>query len=271
MRARSCLTGGLLTVSLLPPLALVAPAAAIAAPAHRAAAAAADPDGAAPARSAACRLPLPQGAQPVTLRPECFVPTVTNRWFPLRPGARWDYRETGPEGTAHELVVVTCQRKRILGIGAVVVRDRVTEGGRLTEDTLDWYAQDRSGAVWYLGEDTKAYAEDGTVSTEGSWQAGVAGAQPGVVMPARPRAGQHYRQEYLAGHAEDRARVLSRHGRVQVPAGSYRHVVVTEETTPLEPALVERKSYASGVGLVATDETRGVRSRLLRYERRDDC
>jgi hypothetical protein len=199
------------------------------------------------------------------------VRTVTNRWFPLRPGARWDYRETSPEGAAREVVVVTCQRKRILGIPAVAVRDRVIEGGRLTEDTLDCYAQDRSGTVWYLGEDTKAYAEDGTVSTEGSWRAGVAGAQPGVVMPARPRAGQHYRQEYLAGHAEDRARVLSRHSRVLVPAGSYRHVVVTEETTPLEPALAERKSYAPGIGLVATDETGGVHSRLLRYHRPDDC
>jgi hypothetical protein len=248
MRARSWLVGALLPVSML----------------------AAAPAFAAPAHPASCRMPLPQGAEPVTLRPECFVPEVTNRWFPLRPGARWDYRETGPDGTAHEAVVVTFQRKRILGIAAVVVRDRVTEGGRLSEDTRDWYAQDRTGAVWYLGEDTKAYAEDGTVSTEGSWQAGVGGAQPGVVMPAQPRPGQHYRQEYLAGQAEDRARVLTRNGRARVPAGSYRHVVVTEDTTPLEPALVERKSYAPGVGLVATDETGGVRSRLLRYHRPDD-
>ena len=255
MRARNWLVGGLPLGLLALPLGLLAPAPAVAAPAH----------------PADCRTPLPQGAEPVTLRPECFVPAVTNRWFPLPAGARWDYRETGPDGTAHEVVVVTRQRKRILGISAVVVRDRVTEGGRLAEDTLDWYAQDRAGAVWYLGEDTKAYAEDGTVSTEGSWEAGVGGAQPGVVMPARPRAGQHYRQEYLAGRAEDRARVLSRHGRVRVPAGSYRHVVVTEETTPLEPAAVERKSYAPGVGLVATDETGGVHSRLLSYHRSDGC
>lgn len=249
MRARNWLVGALLALGLL------TQAQAVAAPVH----------------PTDCRTPLPQGAQPVTLRPECFVRAVTNRWFPLRPGTRWDYRETGPDGTAREVVVVTGQRKRILGIAAVVVRDRVTEGGRLTEDTLDWYAQDRAGAVWYLGEDTKAYAEDGTVSTEGSWQAGVGGAQPGVVMPARPRAGQHYRQEYLAGQAEDQARVLSRHGRIRVPAGSYRHVIVTEDTTPLEPALVERKSYAPGVGLIATDETGGVHSRLLRYHRPDDC
>jgi hypothetical protein len=249
MRARRSLVGALL------PLGLLTPAQAVAAPVH----------------PADCRTPLPQGAEPVTVRPECFVRAVSNRWFPLRPGTRWDYRETGPDGTAREVVVVTGQRKRILGIAAVVVRDQVTEAGRLTEDTLDWYAQDRAGAVWYLGEDTKAYAEDGTVSTEGSWQAGVGGAQPGVVMPARPRVGQRYRQEYLAGQAEDQARVLSRHGRVRAPAGSYRHVVITEETTPLEPALVERKSYAPGVGLVATDETGGVHSRLLRYHNPDHC
>ena len=253
MRAPRWLAAGLVPASLL------LPAPALAAP-----------GGTAATQPASCRMPLPHGAEPVTLRPACFVPGVTNRWFPLRPGARWHYRETGPDGTSYESVTVTSQRKRILGIAAVVVRDRVTEGGRLTEDTLDWYAQDRAGAVWYLGEDTKAYAEDGTVSTEGSWQAGVGGAQPGVVMPARPRAGQHYRQEYLVGQAEDRARVLTRDGRARVPAGSYQHVVITEDTTPLEPGLVERKSYAPGVGLVATDETGGVRSRLLSYHHPDD-
>jgi hypothetical protein len=249
MRTRIWLAGALL------PVALLTPSAAAAAPAH----------------PASCRTPLPQAAEPVTLRPACFVHAVTNRWFPLRPGARWDYRETGPEGTAREVVTVTYQRKRILGISAVVVRDQVTEDGRLAEDTLDWYAQDRAGAVWYLGEDTRAYSEDGTVSTEGSWQAGAGGGQPGVIMPAQPRAGQHYRQEYLAGQAEDRARVLTRHGHVKVPAGRYRDVVVTEETTPLEPAVVERKSYAPEIGLVATDETGGVRSRLLRYHRPGSC
>jgi hypothetical protein len=248
MRARNWLAAaGLLPVSLLVSLLVTPPAVAASSP------------------SAGCRLPLPQGAEPVTLRPDCFVRDVTNRWFPLRPGARWRYRETGPDGTAHEVVTVTSHRKRILGISAVVVRDLVTEGGRRTEDTMDWYAQDRTGAVWYLGEATKAYAEDATVSTEGSWQAGVGGAQPGIVMPARPHPGQHYRQEYLAGQAEDRARVLARNARVQVPAGRYRHVVITEDTTPLEPTLVERKSYAPGVGLVATDESGGIRSRLLDY------
>jgi hypothetical protein len=131
-----------------------------------------------------------------------------------------------------------------------VVRDTVTESGRLVEDTVDWYAQDRRGTVWYLGEDTKEYENGRVVSTAGSWEAGVDGALPGIVMAARPRPGLTYRQENRPGAAEDRARVLSADEQAEVPAGHFDRVVLTKDWNPLEPKVLEYKLYAPGVGLV---------------------
>jgi hypothetical protein len=206
----------------------------------------------------------------VELRAADFVATIDHPYWPMTPGTRWVYRERGPRGAARRVeVTVTGRTRRILGIRATVVHDVVTEKGRVEEDTFDWYAQDRWGNVWYLGEDTREYEEGKVVSTEGSWEAGVDGAQPGVIMPARPRVGLAYRQEHYAGHAEDAARVLSLEGRVRVPVGSFDHVLVTAEVTPLEPGLVEHKFYARGVGpvLALTVSGGSDREELVRFRR----
>ena len=133
----------------------------------------------------------------------------------MRPGSRWLYRETDPDGTKQRVVVTVAEqdeadRKRRHGPGRARRRDRAR---RPVEVTEDWYAQDACGNVWYLGEETKEYENGKVVSTKGSWEAGVDGAQPGVIMPASPRPGMRYRQEYYAGHAEDRAEILSRRSR----------------------------------------------------------
>jgi hypothetical protein len=155
-------------------------------------------------------------------------------------------------------VRVTTKTTRVAaGIDGVVVRDRLVRAGRLVEDTLDWYAQDRAGNVWYLGEATKACSGGKVRSTGGSWEAGVNGAQPGVVMPAHPRAGMTYRQEYYAGEAEDRARVLSRNRRARVPLRALDHLLLIEETSPLEPTVVEHKYYARGIGPVLAKDVKG--------------
>ena len=125
----------------------------------------------------------------------------------MKPGNRWVYNETDAEGNEMQVeVTVTNDKKNILGISATVVHDVVTQDGSVKEDTLDWYAQDVDGNIWYLGEDTKEYENGVVVSTEGSWEAGVDGAQAGIVLPANPEVGMTYRQEYYAGEAEDRAR-----------------------------------------------------------------
>jgi hypothetical protein len=187
----------------------------------------------------------------------------------MTPGSRWIYRETDGQGATQRVeVTVTGQTKTISGIQARVVHDVVTEDGQLVEDTYDWYAQDATGNIWYLGEDTKEYEHGKVTSTEGSWQAGVDGAQPGILLLADPKRAMEYRQEYYKGQAEDAARVLSLDMRVKVPAGFYDPVLVTRDYTPLEPDLVEHKFYAPGVGPVLAITIKGGSGRmeLLRFQ-----
>jgi hypothetical protein len=191
------------------------------------------------------------------IAPADFVPAVDHPYLPLRPGARWVYEHAADGEVERIEVEVTDEKRRVFGVDAVVVHDRVLVGGRLVEDTRDWYAQDRPGNVWYLGEETAEYENGHMVTTAGSWEAGVDGAIPGIVMPARPRPGQAYRQEFYRGEAEDMAEVLRVDDRVRVPMGRYDRVLVTREWTPLEPDVVEEKRYAPGVGLVEERPVRG--------------
>lgn len=179
-----------------------------------------------------------------------FVRHVTNRYLPFKPGTTWVYRGSGSEAGERTVVKVLHRTKKIKGITATVVRDVVRAGnGRLVERTFDWYAQDKRGRVWYLGENSHAY-DHGQVSTEGSWQTGVDGARPGIAMFAHPKVGVTYWQEFYRGHAEDQGTLLDRSTAVTVASGRYTHVRMTKDTTPLEPTVTEFKFYAPGVGVV---------------------
>jgi hypothetical protein len=194
---------------------------------------------------------LPRGSEQVELDPADFSAEIDNPYWPMPPGSRWVYRESGENGGVKRVVVTVLDRtKTVDGIEARVVHDVVTEDGELVEDTYDWYAQDADGNVWYLGEDTKEYDGGELVGSEGSWEAGVDGAQAGVVVPASPEIGVEYRQEYYEGEAEDMGEVLSLDERVEVPADSYQDVLMTKDWTPLEPDVLEHKFYAKGVGPV---------------------
>jgi hypothetical protein len=192
-----------------------------------------------------------------TPNPADFVRGVDNPFLPLPPGTRWEYDVTSSDGREIDIVEVTRQAKVVAGVTTVVVRDTVRDAhGAVLEDTFDWYAQDRAGNVWYFGEATKAY-EGGSVNTEGSWEAGVKGAQAGIIMLAHPQPGDTYQQEYLRKVAEDRARVLAVDARATVPFGTFTGVVQTADSTPLEPAILEHKFYARGVGVVLERDVRG--------------
>jgi membrane-associated phospholipid phosphatase len=205
---------------------------------------------------------LPHGSEPVELAAADFVARIDNPYWPMAPGSTWVYRE----GERRIEVTVTDRARRILGIEATVVHDVVTEDGRLVEDTYDWYAQDRWGNVWYLGEDAKEYEGGEVVSTKGSWEAGVDGAQAGIVMPGEPQVGQAYRQEHYAGEAEDRGKILSLDEHADVPFGVFDRVLMTKDTTPLEPKVLEHKYYAEGVGpVLAVSLSDGSREELLRF------
>jgi len=210
---------------------------------------------------------LPQGGEPVELDPADFVAEIDNPYWPMKSGSRWVYTETDEDGEEMQVeVTVTGDKKEILGISATVVHDVVTQDGEVIEDTFDWYAQDVDDNVWYMGEDTKEY--DGEeVSTEGSWEAGVDGAQAGVVMPGKPEVGMTYRQEYYEDEAEDRGKILSLDEHVEVPYGTFEGCIQTEDTTPLEPDVLENKYYCEGVGpVLAIDLEGGGREELITFE-----
>jgi hypothetical protein len=188
----------------------------------------------------------------VALAASAFSTHIDNPYLPMSPGSRWVYHETAADGTSQRVVVrVTKQTKLIAtGVTARVVRDTATSKGQVVEDTFDWYAQDKRGNVWYLGEDTRKLDGGKVTSTEGSWQAGVDGAQPGILLPADPNPGMAYRQEYNGAEAQDTAAVLSLHQKAKVPSGLFDHVLITKEFTPLEPKLLKHDFYALGVGPV---------------------
>jgi hypothetical protein len=213
---------------------------------------------------------LPQGDERVVLDPADFTTRIDNPYWPMTPGSRWVYRETDGEGGEQRVeVTVTNRTKEVSGIEARVVRDVVSEDGEPVEITDDWYAQDREGNIWYLGEDTAEYEDGELASREGSWEAGVDGAQAGVIVPVRPRAGMTYRQEHYAGQAEDSARVLSLDEQAEVPAGHFAGTLLTKDFTPLEPRVLEYKLYAKGVGPVLVLDVSGGgggREELVRFD-----
>ncbi len=223
------------------------------------------------AAATASAAPVPQGHEHVELDPAEFTTRIDNPYWPMRPGTVWLYRETDSEGARQKVVVRVTRRTRTVanGIRVRVVRDTVTEQGVKVEDTFDYYAQDSDGNVWYLGEDTTEYEDGRPVGKEGSFEAGVDGAEGGVVMPARPRKGMRYRQEEYPGHAEDRASIVSRREQATVPAGHYRGVLMTRDTNPLEPRVLEFKFYARGIGPVLAVNVAGGsgREELVRMRR----
>lgn len=195
--------------------------------------------------------------------PANFVDLIDNQYFPLRPGTTFTYDGTVDGQPARTVTQVTNDTNVIQGVHTTVVHDVLYINGVLAEDTFDWYAQDKAGNVCYFGEDTKELDASGNVtSTEGSWQAGKNGAVPGAIMLADPRPGDFYKQEFSAGVAEDEAMVISRTKSIKVPYGSFRNVLLTRETTPLEPGSVGDKYYAPNVGLIAEVAKKGGRERF---------
>ena len=191
--------------------------------------------------------------------PTAWAQAVTNPYYPLVPGTTYQYSDETAEGLETITVEVTDQTKTINGVGATVVRDRAFLEGELIEDTQDWFAQDSDGNVWYLGEDTKEYENGQVVSTAGSWEWGVDGALPGIIMWADPatHVGEEYRQEFYRGEAEDFAKVIAVDQSVTVPHGSFTGCIKTEDWTPLEPGVLENKYYCPDIGLALEEKEGG--------------
>lgn len=192
------------------------------------------------------------------INPGDFVSSVNNPFMPLVPGTKYTYQERTDEGNEVNEVTVTTDTLRIIGIKCVVVTDVLkNDKGDVLESTIDWYAQDKDGNVWYFGEDTKEYENGKVSSTAGTWKAGENGAQPGIAMPGKPVLGIPYRQEYLFNEAEDMGKIISTSETITVPYGIFNNCIMTEEWTPLEPNVIEHKYYASGTGNIKTIMIKG--------------
>ena len=193
---------------------------------------------------------------------------VNNPFYTLTPGATYTYEGETEDGKEKNIVIVTNDTKEILGINATVVWDRVWLEDELIEETFDWFAQDKEGNVWYLGEDSKEYENGQVTTTEGSWEAGVDGAKPGIIMEANPQVGDQYRQEYYIGQAVDQAEVVSLNETAAVPLGTFRNCLQTHDSTPLEPITGDEDKYyctdVSGVVLEVAIES-GERSELIDF------
>ncbi len=188
--------------------------------------------------------------------PAEFSATVRHPYFPLAPGTTWTYLENSGGLTATNIVTVTRDTKLVMGVTCVVVRDTVSLKGRLAEETYNCFAQHKDGSVWHFAAASREISPGGRVSTEGSWEAGVKGAEPGVVMPAEPKPGKPYRQQYARNIAENMAQIVATNETVTVPAGTFTGCVKTKEWSMLE-AGTGLKWYAPGVGLVKEIATAG--------------
>ena len=212
-----------------------------------------------------CQLPRfgPGASYHPRIDPRTFGPHVTNPLFPLRVGVTYVYSGVKDDARALDIVVASRRTRKIDGVVTRVVEDRLYLDGVLEERTSDYYAQDRCGNVWYFGEDTAELDEHGhVVSTEGSFHAGVGGAQPGVFMQAHPQLGRTFRQEWFAGQAEDVFQAVDRAASVTVPVGSFTRALRTREWTALEPGVVDAKYYVRGIGEVFEGSTSGPTERL---------
>ena len=188
------------------------------------------------------------------VEPDDLGPRVSNPFFPLPVGARWVYRAVTPDGVERGVVTVKEGSKDLWGTRARIVRDTARLDGELLEDTFDWFAEDEDGNAWYMGENTTQYEGGEPVGHEGSWKSGVHGALPGVVMLGDPQPGCRYRQEYLAGEAEDWARVVALEQTVTVAAGHFTGCIKTRERSVIDPDLDEIKYFCPGIGLTLVEE-----------------
>ena len=204
------------------------------------------------AASAASTHASPASPAAIPFDPANFVPgaAIDNVYFPLPVGRKLVYRGTKDGQTQRDVVKVTSKTRMIDGVLATAVSDIARHHGRVLEQTTDYYAQDTLGNVWYLGEDTVSFERHGKRDTSGSWMAGVNGAVPGLIMEADPRIPDAYRQEFLAGEAEDTAWVVRRGGSVTVPFGTFHHKLATLEATRIEPGAYDLKVYAPNLGIV---------------------
>jgi hypothetical protein len=201
---------------------------------------------------------------PPAIDPANFVSRVDNPYLPLVPGTTLRYRGVMKNGTTPQVdtFAVTHQRRLVMGVSCTVVRDTVTSRGRPVERTYDWFAQDRQGNVWYMGEETQELKHGRFGKMIDSGPAGQNGAQPGLMMEAHPTKGDSYWQFHWPGHALDTAIVRGSGGTVSLPYGTFKHTLLSQEQSPLEPGVIDHKWSVRGIGYVKEQAASGTREQI---------
>jgi hypothetical protein len=207
------------------------------------------------------------GSSGTKVDPANFTTQIDNPFFPLTPGTTFIYEGTKEGSTLRDEFVVTSETKVIQGVTTRVIHDKIFIDGVLHEDTLDWFAQDKAGNVWYFGEDTRELDASGIVtSTAGSFEAGVNSAKAGIIMKGNPVVGETYYQEFSKNVAEDQATVLDFNSTATTPKGTFTNCFKTKDFTRLNPGAVDEKYYARGVGFVLSVAVQGGSERLALKE-----
>lgn len=191
---------------------------------------------------------------PLKLDTADFVKGINHTFFPMAVGNRWVYEADTEDGVERIEVEVLNETRTVLGIECTIVRDTVYLDGDMIEDTWDWYAQDRFGNVWYMGEDTAEYENGKLLNHNGAWDPDLDGSLPGIYMWGNPIVGTTYRQEYLKGEAEDMGTVMSLGNTVTIGYGTYTDVLITKDFIPGEPDGSAFTYYAPGIGVILEEE-----------------
>ncbi|MCC7189809.1 MAG: hypothetical protein IT312_13800 [Anaerolineales bacterium] len=197
--------------------------------------------------------PSAADAYTVNLTPADFAAVVDNPYYPLIPGTIWVYEARLKNGSIERIELEVLHETRIVnGVAVTVLHDTVFVNGVIVEETYDWFAQDKDGNVWYLGEEVDNYVNGALTNHAGAWEWGKDGALPGIYMWADPSAhmNETYYQEFYAGEAEDQGQVQSIAEAIAVPIGTFDNVVRTLDTSPLDSKLQENKYYAAGIGVI---------------------
>ncbi len=215
-----------------------------------------------PSRPAGAGDPVSSSYKP-NINPADFTHVISNKYYTLKPGTKATYEKKTSKGIKRVEIEATGETRKVMGVTALVVRDREWLNDQLAEDTRDWVAQDKDGNVWYFGEAVDNYEDGKLVDHDGSWEAGVDGALPGIVMLSNPKVGDTYRQEYYPGKAEDMGTVVAVGKKITVRQGAFEDCVQIRDWSRIKEGEVEHKYFCAGAGLLVLEEKATERLELV--------
>jgi hypothetical protein len=184
-----------------------------------------------------------------------FSSTGRNPFFILEPNYQLVLAGVDAGEEARVTITVLNETREVNGTETRVVEERETLGGEIVEISRNFFAIcEETNSIFYFGEEVDDYENGRLVAHEGAWLAGEDANRAGIIMPGSILLGARYYQEIAPNVALDRAEIVDMGEAIQTPAGDFADTLITQETTPLEPDVVELKYYAAGIGLIQEEE-----------------